>query len=275
MDIRPVKRYKTPNYPDKQSVMNNPELLSRLPNRWKKNIYVNAALSSLILFTLSSCRGKETGGTSITEKEAMVAPVFDHGGGRGSFGCMSIAPPSFLSEEEAYQVIQEEAKKHGISFERNNLELEGVEIPETKYYLKSEEGDTGSYKDKGGVIDSSRKGDLTLDGYDEEKKIGFEFISSEDYENWHVDEGIRSSVDDFDFLSTARLLRDGFLDKNSDASIGVFYNPMESVPRDELGKDLDNIDWEALEKRVKQSAEDNLRKQVKDFLEWLKAQGIM
>ena len=90
-----------------------------------------------------------------------------------------------------------------------------------------------------------------------------------------MDEGIRSSVDDFDFLSTARLLRDGFLDKNSDASIGVFYNPMESVPRDELGKDLDNIDWEALEKRVKQSAEDNLRKQVKDFLEWLKAQGIM
>lgn len=275
MDIKPVKKYKTPNYPDKQSIIDNPELLSQLPNRWKKSIYVNAALSSLILFTLSSCRGKETGGTSIIEKEVMVAPVFDHGGGRGSFGCMSIAPPSFLSEEEAYQVIQEEGKMYGISFESNNLKLEGIEIPETKYYLRTEEGDSGSIKDKGEVIDSTRKGDLTLDGYDEEKKIGFEFISREDYECWHVDVGIRSSVDDFDFLTTARVLREGLLNKNDDTSIGVFYNPMESIPREELNKNPDDMDWEALEKRVKQSAEDNLREQVKDFLEWLKAQGIM
>lgn len=269
MDIRPVKKYKTPDYPDKQSSIENPELLSQLPDRWKKNIYVQAALSTLLIFTLSSCRGKETGGTSIIEKEAMVAPVIDHGAGRGSFGCMSIAPPSFLSEEEAYQVIQEEGKKYGITFEKNNLELKDVGIPETKYYLKYDEEDTGE------VIDSSRKGDLTLDGYDEEKKIGFEFISREDYENWHVDQGIRSSVDDFDFLSTARVLRDGLLNKNDDTSIGVFYNPMESVPINELNGNLENIDWEALEKRVKQSAEDNLREQVKDFLEWLKAQGIM
>lgn len=276
MDIRPVKKYKNPKYPDKESVVNNPELLKQLPNRWKKNVYVSTALSSLLIFTLTSCREKEASGTNITEKEAMVAPVFDYGSGRGSFGCMSIAPPSFLSEEEAFQVIQEEGKKLGINFKREGLELEGVKIPETKYFLKPEDGgDSDSIKDKGSTIDSSKNGDLVLDGYDDEKKIGFEFVSKEDYDSWHVEEGIHSSVEDFDFISTAKVLRDGLENKNGEASIGMFYNPMERLSEAELKLVPLNNDWDGMEAKVKGMAEDNLRKQVRDFLEWLKAQGIM
>lgn len=277
MDIRPVRKYKTPKYPDKEAVINNPELLKQLPDRWKKNVYVSAALSSLILFTLTSCRESEVTDTNLTEKEAKVAPVFDHGNGRGSFGCMSIAPPSFLSEEEAFQVIQEEGKRYGINFERSGLDLKDVDIPETKYFLRPEEVKEGtkSIWDKGGVIDSSKAGDLKLDGYDSEKKIGYEFISKEDYDNWHVEEGIHSSVEDFDFLSTANILRDGLENRNQDTSIGVFYNSMEMLPMDEINRAREKGDFDGMEARVKGMAEDNLRKQVKDFLEWLKAQGIM
>ncbi|MDF2673838.1 MAG: hypothetical protein K0R09_2103 [Clostridiales bacterium] len=277
MDIKPVKKYKSPKYPIKQAVRNNPELLKLVPERWKKSLYVNAALSSLLIFTLTSCREGEVSGKSQTEKNALVAPVFDHANGRGSFGCMSISPPSFLSEEEAFQVIQEEGKKFGISFEKEGLNIENVSIPETKYFLKPEEQVEGnkSYKDNGGVIDSSKTGDLKLDGYDSVKKIGYEFVSREDYDNWKVEEGIYSSVQDFDFLSTANLLRDGLLKNNGEASIGVFYNPMVNLSREELRIEDEDRDWEALDAKVKSMGEDELRKQVKDFLEWLKAQGIM
>lgn len=277
MDIKPVKKYKTPKYPDKEAVADDPELLKQLPHRWRKNVYVGTALSSLLIFTLASCGKSQVTESNTTEKEAMVAPVFDHGSGRGSFGCMSIAPPSFLSEEEAFQVIQEEGKKYGISFERDGLEIENVKIPETKYFLKSEDGngENSNFEKNGGAVDSSKSGDLKLDGYDDIKKVGFEFVSKEDYDSWHVEEGVRSSVDDFDFLSTAKILRDGLEGKNGGSSIGVFYNPMEMLSKDEINPSDENREWAALEVKVKQKAEDNLRKQVRDFLEWLKAQGIM
>ena len=44
----------------------------------------------------------------------VVAPIFEHGSGHGYTGCIAVAPPSFLSEEEAMQVIKYELAKHGV-----------------------------------------------------------------------------------------------------------------------------------------------------------------
>ena len=46
---------------------------------------------------------------------AVVAPVFEHGKGRGIAGCIVVAPPVFLSEEEALQVISEERRSRASS----------------------------------------------------------------------------------------------------------------------------------------------------------------
>lgn len=132
-----------------------------------------------------------------------------------------------------------------------------------------------NYKDDGGIIDSSKTGDLKLDGYDSGKKIGFEFISKEDYDSWHVEEGIYSSVEDFDFLSTAAILRDGLEKDNEEASIGVFYNPMVRLSEDELKLGDEDRDWEGMAVKINDMGKDELKMQVKDFLEWLKAQGII
>lgn len=277
MDIKPVKKYETPKYPDRKTAINNPEMLRQLPDRWKRNIYVTTALSSLIVFMLASCRESKVVESNIEVKEAKVAPIFDYGNGRGSFGCMSIAPPSFLSEDEAFQVIQEEGKRYDINFNKNGLELKNVNIPETKYFLKNEDEKEidNNIRQKAGVINSSKTGDLKLDGYDSEKKIGFEFISKEDYDNWHVEQEMHSSVEDFDFLSTSKILRDELQNKNGDTSIGVFYNSMEVPSREDINKAMEKGDWEGLEAKVKDMAENNLRKQVMDFFEWLKSQGII
>lgn len=263
MKIQSVKSYRTPSYPDKKMIMKSPILLRSLPERWKTNRYATAALSTLILFTVTAC-GRGAQPEAPLEKTVAVAPIFQHGEGRGSFGCMSIAPPSFLSEEEAFQVISEEAGKVGITFGKDNKELSEVELPETKYYL----GDTG-------VIDSTKTGKLELDGYDESKKIGVEFISKEDYAAWAKEQNMRSSVDDFDFLTTAQVLRDGLEGKTADSTIGVFYNTMVRPDKEEINKIMNNGNWEETEEKLKSIAKEELRLQVKDFLEWLKAEGIM
>lgn len=72
------------------------------------------------------------------EKNTLVAPIFEHGSGRGSFGCDSVAPPSFISEEEAFQVVEEEAKNYGISFEKPGKELKNIKLPDTNLYPNPE-----------------------------------------------------------------------------------------------------------------------------------------
>lgn len=270
MDIVPVKKYSQPNYPNRKVVLDNPEILKLVPERWRNNAYVGVALSTLLMLTLTACESEGTSAGASSEKAA-VAPIFEHGSGRGSFGCVSVSPPSFLSEEEAFQVIQEEAKGYGITFKRDGLELTNVKLPETKYYLKPENGDK-NYKSDGGVINSKRTGDLRLDGYDAEKKVAFEFVSKVDYDSWKVKEGIASSVEDYDFITTARLLKDGLNKKNGDTSIGIFYNPMTMMSWEEIKGEQD---FKIAEEKTKNLAREELRKQVKDFLEWLIAQGII
>jgi hypothetical protein len=272
MNLEPVRKYNEPKYPVKNMVLENPALLKTVPGRWKDNVYVGAALSTLLMFTLTSCVSKNNpgvdtpGGTS--GEKAAVAPIFEHGSGRGSFGCVSIAPPSFLSEEEAFQVIDEEARKYGISFTKDSLVLEGVGIPETKFY-----SNLGKPEEK--LVKGSRKGSLTLDGLDSSKEIGFEFISESDYRAWKVKENMDLSVDSYDFLSTAKVLKKGLEKKNGKTTIGIFYDPMTEFSK-ELLKELDKIeDFKDKSDFLKERSEEHLRNQVKDFLGWLKAQGIL
>jgi len=279
-ELKPVKRYKESAYPDKRKVMEKPYILKTVPGRWKGNIPVGIALASLLAMTTTGCAQYDKRGDSSvlhdidtagknqedkTKKEKPVpgvAPIFIHGDGRGSFGCVSVAPPAFLSEEEAFDVIYQEAQKYGIIFKEKGPVLDDVKIPETLYYLNANQ-----------KVEGSRNGSLELDGYDEGKNIGFEFISREDYKEWHVEQEIRSSVDVYDFLSTAEILAKGMEGKTDDLTIGVFYNPMPRFTEEEI-RDEDS-DWEQKQALIREQAAEQLREQVRDFLEWLKGEGII
>ena len=54
-----------------------------------------------------------------------VAPIFEHGDGRGATGCVVVSPPVFLSEEEGMQILREELAKHGVHLKTGGT-LEGV-----------------------------------------------------------------------------------------------------------------------------------------------------
>ena len=62
---------------------------------------------------LSAADSSPKGGPNPTQTNAVaiVAPIFQHGEGRGATGCIVMSPPVFLSEEEALLVVREELGK--------------------------------------------------------------------------------------------------------------------------------------------------------------------
>lgn len=271
MQVKPISKYKQPVYPCREDIIKDPDLLKKLPERWRGNSYASAALSLLLIMTLTSCRGQnvDTGSRGgVIAAKGQAAPIFIHGDGRGSFGCESVAPPAFLSEEEAFTVISEEAKREGIIFSNRGLTLKDVIIPKTDIFYEQDEA-----KKVEGV-----KGDLALDGVDSSKNIAFEFVSQDDIKSW-VDKnsGVWSSVESYRFLDTAETLAEGMKDKTGNFNVATFYDPyfdFESQNTQDMIKNYKD-DYLGLQEKLKDQVKSDLREQVRDFLSWLKGQGII
>lgn len=280
MEVKAVRKYAVPSYPPKEEILRNPQLLKALPERWKSSMAAGIALSSLMLLTLTACGSKfQEGkpGTTVsgannpstsynqgTVQGPHVSPVFIHGNGRGGFGCVSVAPPAFLSEEEAFQIIREEAEKLGVKLEKGGPELVDVQIPVTNLYPSGESSpDTLP----------STSGKIELDGFASDRKIGYEFISVEDVKGWHKQGNVFSSVESYDFLGAARTLHTGLEAKKPDAAVGVFYDPASMLSEKELFDEKLSMEDKGI--KLKELAEEELRLQVRDFLDWLKGQGVI
>ncbi len=295
MMLKPVKHYKEPYYPEKKIILNNPSLLNTAPKRWANNKSVQVALSSILLMTLTACGPKytdtdktaspentvaPTAKTDVSEVDnenktsevtnGYVAPIFEHGEGIGSFGCMSIAPPAFLSEEEAYQVISDEARKRGINFEKENEILKNIMLPVTYTFPEKfiQDPDNPDIIIAEKPSKTQKKGNLILDGYDHDKQIAFEFVSVSDFKGWIGDSTVHSSVESYHCLETSKTLREGIIDKTDNKFVGVFYDPIAGISIEELRKDY------SFDKR-KELSKELLRQQFSDFLEWLKAEGVI
>jgi hypothetical protein len=59
-NITPVKNYKAPNIPTLQTARENPELLKKVPQRWRKKAAVMACMGVAGLVALSSCGREQT-----------------------------------------------------------------------------------------------------------------------------------------------------------------------------------------------------------------------
>lgn len=267
MKVKPVTRYSSPKYPTKEELLRTPAVLTKVPHRWQKNPVVLAALGMTAFLT--SC-------TQTPETETAAAPLFVHGEGIGSFGCVAVISPYFLSEEEAFDIILAEAKEYGnLDFTPEAVpSIENISIPsvieaETETKVKSE---TGS---------------LDFDGWNKEKKIVFEFVSSGDVHIWRKDGEFQSTVTTYPIQKAAAVLQKGL--KKSSALPGttaVFYDgydygALEEIyeKNQELFLDKEPSDWtglqEANELAAKKLGEENLRAQVRDFIDWLKGQGMI
>ena len=288
--LSPLPNYKSPSYPTKEQIQLHPELLRTVPRRWARNPVVLTALSLVLSAGLTACgtasdsilpdsnsapaasdasgasnspsSGNSTISVASTEDSSQDSandpttldiPIFAHGTGRGSYGCESVAPPVFLSEEEAMQVIEEECAAQGIDLSGQKT-ISGT-FPATSTLPEAVSG---------GASDQTYTGDLSLDGYSDDLGIGVEFVSTDDILAWKADTGMAATVEEFDLKGTAQRLAD------CTGNVAVFYDPTADDDLDFTGSNEESY----VESSREQSLEE-LRAQVRDFLQWLKAQGVI
>lgn len=289
MEIKPVKTAVPPQYPTREGVSAR-QIKESVPQRWADSHAAKIALGTLAAMSLAGCTPPRTAGvpiapsptteetviqspivTDIVIGEAMsptvaVAPLFEHGDGMGAFGCDMVTPPVFLSEDEALSVINTVAKEYGLKFSAGNAPaLDNVLQPVTNIYEPEN-------KDASDTLVT-----MTPDFADVEHGVALEFVSVEDVKSWHQDKGYGVSVENYDTLDAAEQLSEALESATHvnacGYTLGVLYDPCEQQDP------ISGGDWEAALQEAKEQSrvqsEEALAAQVKDFLEWLKAEGVI
>jgi len=267
--IRSVKNYETPRYPTLAVHSSDPAFTVRhIPPAWTKK---NLALGILAAYTLSGSavharpgifglqptaeQGQMTPGrdsTQVQSEQVSVAPVFIHGHGRGATGCVVIGAPVFLSEDEAIEIVLDELKRGGLSFEERDRLLPGMEwdqplVREGYFFHENQPA-------------PAVKKPYTVELYNATLKLAVKILTPGNYElsggaldgssdaNWSLLDLAQQTVE--------RLRASG------NVNAVVFYDPLEYGGSFGQG-------YEAGIAR----AREQLRAQVQDFLLWLKASG--
>jgi hypothetical protein len=198
----------------------------------------------------------------------IVAPIFAHGGGRGAVGCIVVSPPVFLSEEEALQVVREELAKAGIRL-GEGLPLDGVTVeyedPELRW-MRS--GDNWLGEPPAKVVQPAE-----LAAVDRQQRVGVEVVTSKDCDRFRAS-GVWSTVSSYDTKGLAESVAEGIRTQaTEDLRVGVFYDPMEAWSFDALEDTDEPRDYQREFEEVEQSAKARslakLRRQVRDFVDWL------
>jgi len=248
---RPVRRYRKPAYPTRLQILDDPQLLAlNLPKAWLGNAELRTLVGVLLAVGpgAAAAAAPAPGAAKPETQLATVAPIFVHGEGRGAIGCVVVSPPVFLSEEEALQVMREELAEHDLSVGPTAQHLPGVVDQES---------------DEVSADLVSAQGDIVL-----------EYISTDDYfalGGWRSN----SSVQDFDMQEVARGTARQISESPTagTATYGIFYDPMTEM---DLKPSSDESDgWVESSVSARLEAKRLLRQQVRDFVDWLRAQGVI
>ena len=96
-----------------------------------------------------------------------AAPVFVHGDGVGASGCVMIAPPVYLSEEDALNIIFTELKKEGLSF-KDEYKGDSIKIVREKIDYNYDEN-ISNWEDR--YVKSKETKNLYPDAYNKELNL--------------------------------------------------------------------------------------------------------
>jgi len=305
MKITPIETVITPNYPDKYSPEAKKALSSAMPKRWLK-APLAISLSAAVAVGFSGCRyatdgdgpspaypnGTEAGDFSeISETTAFTTgdetlilgnpapafiPLFEYGEGTGAIGCVSVAAPSFMSEEEAFAVLAAAFEEAGLTLNRNSVTLEDVNLPVTD--LLYTPGENKTFKTKNGVLNA----DMCLT--DGSLQIPVEFVSRNDIDAWQGESEVMSTVSSYDTKSAARVLAE------NNAGIAVFYDPCVLADYNEVYSIENDIregeseeEYQArlkiisdqITKNAREETERLLKQQAEAFADWLHLSGVL
>jgi hypothetical protein len=288
-ELKALRAYAPPRYPTRALVEAEPALLARaIPRRWQGSSRIAAALAAAV-FGLGGGSALAAEGQAapaspppkptptptaaarpVATAEAVspaagsadrpVTKVFCPepgrkmpGGGRSCsmvMYCGGGPPPEYLSEEEARAVILDEFARLGLKFEADRETIPGVlqrRESVRRYDRESDQEVT--------VIEEARDppADLVLDGWDAEQRIGFEYISPADY----AEAGGVGTADAGNYHDAAEYMARRLSARSEPQAIGVFWATQRRRPED------------------LEVAREDIRGHVREFAEWLQAQGLL
>jgi hypothetical protein len=263
METKPVQDFERPAYPTRREV-----------------------LAGAASFALLSLAGFNFAFAESEVGKISVAPIFNHGDGRGATGCVAVSPPVFLSEEEALQIVKEELAKHGVKLTAGPV-LKDLKIaPRETQQIGDDE------KTKKVVVDEENAAPLHVTGMDDKKSIAVEFVGYDNYRKLggvspyeitkvdregHLTGSSGCSVSVYNFKEAAEYVAAEAKKQGKDrVFLGVFYDPLPIPPKPQPHKKDETVDRKAerekREKQLKEQSEKDLRQQAKDFAAWLKEQ---
>ena len=303
MRPRPIASYSAPRYPTREQAADDPSLLrEHLPPAWQAEGRMAGAVAFFLTFAAAGCHGSSepaapngapTGrasgspvvaiapaaGSATGEPRApappaaapevmAVAPIFEHGDGRGAEGCVVVAPPVFLSEEEALTIVREELGKSGVSLSKRAVQLGDVRIP--KRQQQYHQGAQGGLVEE--TVDDPTGGKpLVIDGLSPERNVAVKFVSAHEY--FDLGGAVSgSSVQGYDLKGVAtdlaqRLRKQG----KRPLYVGVFYDPVSILDM----RHGQVPDWQVAQAALREKSKVMLRQQVQDFVSWLRGKGAL
>jgi hypothetical protein len=278
MEIKPVKLKRKPGYPTIKTFIENPELLSKnVPFAWIRNQYAATTLATFILCGCGnlSNRQKEKPTIVVVSKDVKkdksaaiksvkndpikVARIFSHGDGTGAIGCEVMSPPVFISEDEARKIIFTALKKENLIFSTTNT-------PVLKFAAPPIANDCIFNKQ----IKNEKKAkvEIQLDGYNKQYNLAIEYVSADDFKKFKNDDSCMSSVEGFNTKGAAELIMNELKNQGTTNAV-VFYDPMPRISF------MSTEMYGDPEIRINNLARVQLLAQVKDFIDWIKKEGII
>ena len=109
-----------------------------------------------------------------------------------------------------------------------------------------------------------------MDGTDEKRKISYEFVSGDDIRQWQITDTDFMIGECYDAIGTAKSLREGLIKAKPTGVHAIFYEPVS--PARPSSFEEDGRFNEALDMSGER---EDLRQQVRDFIKWLKAEGVI
>lgn len=280
MRVTPLAHYRPPDYPTRDVLDARPDLLHAMPKRWQSQAAIVAALAACGTISAAYLYAQDQPAPS------HVAPMFQQGIGRAVYGTSFVGGLAFLGEDEARQIIGEEAKKAGIEFAAATDPLSDISIRVFDAGGGMEpDGSVKKYfapAPRGMKIErqaSTLTFTLTPDGTDSRRKITYLFISRTDYDKvwapYSPQHRHFGGVTGESMLATAQVIQEGLEAKKPVGTCVVFYDP--SIGVTDAGQNT--MQKPANEKSAEEDAlvisRYLLRRQVRDFVEWAKAQGVI
>lgn len=265
MKLVPLKDYREPEYPTKEEIQQQPEILHALPRRWQNSggVLGNMArimgATTVVLLVVSLMARIRTPGISIS--------------------------PAFLAEDEARQIIEQEARDAGLEFPEHRYTLSGVDLPMTDrfaflrgWFHKGETQDDTKF--------TSARGDAVLDGWNPKLQVGYKFVIRDDFKAWQDEKRPRGNVRISD---AGKWLQPDSEDAKKSPTVAVFYqhrsgrppksacaspspSPITAVPTNPMQSSSAQKDAVRHTDARKTWAEEDLRRQVRGFLEWIRMQ---